>query len=157
MSDQDGLSDDDEDRPVCRRAVLEWAFVASAATWAAGMGVPAAVYLWPMRREGPGLDSISAGSADSLAVGESTLVKAQAAPILVVRKSQDEIRAFSAICTHLGCLVHWRKDSQDIFCPCHGGRFDVEGKVIGGPPPRPLPRYPAAIVDGDIQVNLRSG
>lgn len=150
-------ANDEEDPQLCRRVVLERALVASAVSWAAGMGVPAAIYLWPMRREGPGLDTANAGAAENLAVGDAALIKAREAPILVVRESPDEIHAFSAICTHLGCLVHWRKEEKDIYCPCHGGRFDLEGSVIGGPPPRPLPRYSVSIVEGEIQVNLRPG
>lgn len=157
MNDEERTADDDGDQRICRRTALERALVVSAAAWAAGMGVPAGIYLWPMRRGGPGLDTAHAGADESLAVGESALIKAREAPILLVRESADKIHAFSAICTHLGCLVHWRKKEKDIYCPCHGGRFDLEGNVFGGPPPRPLPRYTVSIVEGEIQVNLRPG
>ena len=45
----------------------------------------------------------------------------------------------SNICTHLGCRTHWNEAGY-IYCPCHDGRFDVEGNVVAGPPPRPLKR-----------------
>jgi Rieske Fe-S protein len=48
------------------------------------------------------------------------------------------VRAFSATCTHLGCQVHWDLDGRRFLCPCHGGAYDVDGRVIAGPPPRPL-------------------
>lgn len=137
-----------------RRALLQRALKASLTIWAAGVGVPAAIYVWPMRREGPGSGTVKAGATKDLAVGKSVLVKAGGAPILLIRESTDKVRAFSAICTHLGCLVNWRRDPGDIFCPCHGGRFDLDGKVIGGPPPRPLPEYPVSIVDGEIQIKV---
>ena len=139
-----------------RRLFLERALKLSATVWAAGLSVPAAIYIWPGRREGPARGSIAAGPADKLEVGASTLVKAEGSPILLVRTTTEEIRGYSAICTHLGCLVGWRKEQGDIYCPCHGGRFNLDGKVIGGPPPSPLHRYPVTIVEGVIQIDTRA-
>ncbi|MBI2884427.1 MAG: Rieske 2Fe-2S domain-containing protein, partial [Candidatus Methylomirabilis oxyfera] len=48
------------------------------------------------------------------------------------------LRAFSAVCTHLQCTVQYREDRQDIWCACHNGVYDLNGKNISGPPPRPL-------------------
>lgn len=140
----------------CRRTVLEGALKAAVATWVAGIGTPAVVYLWPARRAGPGNATLKAGSAQDLEIGKSMLAKAEGRPILVVRVAEDDYRAFSAICTHLGCLVDWKKDQKQMVCPCHGGCFDVEGKVVAGPPPVPLPRYPVSIEAGQILVRLKS-
>lgn len=71
-------------------------------------------------------------------------------PTLVVKYS-GEVRAFSAVCTHLGCLVKWNATKSEFLCPCHGGVFDANGVNIGGPPPKPLKRYKAfATPDGEI-------
>lgn len=142
-------------QPVCRRRLLDGALKASLATWVAGMSVPVGIYLWPASVEGSGAGAVSAGKAKDLPVGGSSLVNAGGAPVLVIRTSESEILAFSAICTHLGCLVNWRKEQGDIYCPCHGGRFALDGKVIGGPPPTPLPKYSASVVDGEIRVKLK--
>ncbi len=61
-------------------------------------------------------------------------------PTIVVRY-EGEMRAFSAVCTHLGCLVKWLPNKGEFFCPCHAGRFDANGVNIAGPPPSPLRRY----------------
>jgi Rieske Fe-S protein len=53
----------------------------------------------------------------------------------------DDVRAFNAICTHLECTVAYRPDQGDIFCDCHDGVYDLNGKNISGPPPRPLQAY----------------
>jgi cytochrome b6-f complex iron-sulfur subunit len=49
------------------------------------------------------------------------------------------VYALSAVCTHLGCITRYRSDENAIACPCHGSRFDLEGDVVNGPAPRPLP------------------
>lgn len=49
------------------------------------------------------------------------------------------IYAISAVCTHLGCIARYKSDEKVIACPCHGSRFDLEGNVVHGPAPRPLP------------------
>ena len=49
------------------------------------------------------------------------------------------VYALSAVCTHLGCITRYKSDEGVIACPCHGSRFDLEGNVVHGPAPRPLP------------------
>jgi cytochrome b6-f complex iron-sulfur subunit len=60
--------------------------------------------------------------------------------------------ALSAVCTHLGCIVQWQKDKQQFLCPCHAGQYTENGTVIGGPPPKPLPRLPFTVANGIITV-----
>jgi Rieske Fe-S protein len=59
-------------------------------------------------------------------------------PGLLIKTPGGELRAFSAICTHLDCTVQYREDRQDIYCACHNGVYDLNGKNVSGPPPRPL-------------------
>lgn len=60
--------------------------------------------------------------------------------------------AVSLVCTHLGCTVS--VTPEDFVCPCHGSRFDLEGKVLHGPADRPLPRYPVRVTDDSFIVTL---
>ena len=68
----------------------------------------------------------------------------------VKRVKEDEVIAISAGCTHLGCIVTWDEEQQIFKCPSHDGRYDAEGKVISGPPSRPLRRHKTKIEDGRI-------
>lgn len=62
-------------------------------------------------------------------------------PCLLVRLGEERFVAFGQRCTHLGCPVIYREQKRDLYCPCHEGIFDGEsGRVVAGPPPRPLPR-----------------
>lgn len=62
-------------------------------------------------------------------------------PCLVIRTPGGDIRAFNAICTHVDCTVEYRAAEGDIFCNCHNGLYDLNGRNISGPPPRPLEEY----------------
>jgi len=68
----------------------------------------------------------------------------------VRRIKADELIAISATCTHLGCIVSWDEEEHIFKCPCHNGKYDPEGKVISGPPPKPLRRHPVKIEDDKI-------
>ena len=63
---------------------------------------------------------------------------------------------FSAVCSHLGCLVNYRKEKREFVCPCHGGRYDLSGRNIAGPPPAPLTRFPVRIENGMVMVGVRA-
>jgi Rieske Fe-S protein len=57
------------------------------------------------------------------------------------RLFSDDIRAFNAVCTHVECTVKYRPAQSDLFCTCHDGVYDLEGRNVSGPPPRPLETY----------------
>jgi len=66
-----------------------------------------------------------------------------------------EIHAFSAVCTHLGCIVRWQPGPGSVWlCPCHKGAYARDGRVVSGPPPRPLKRYEVAVRDGNVYVKI---
>jgi menaquinol-cytochrome c reductase iron-sulfur subunit len=69
-----------------------------------------------------------------------------------LRHSEEGFAAFAINCTHLGCPVSWLPDAQLFLCPCHGGVFDANGDVVGGPPPRPLWRLDVRVRDGRVEV-----
>ncbi len=69
--------------------------------------------------------------------------------------SEQGITVFSAVCSHLGCLVNYRKEKREFVCPCHGGRYDLSGRNIAGPPPAPLTRLPARIEQGMLFVGVK--
>lgn len=74
--------------------------------------------------------------------------------ILLVRLGEREVRAFSVVCTHLGCRVQWDQQEGNFLCPCHMGRFDTAGEVIAGPPPTPLPSFPVRLDRDAVYVTV---
>jgi menaquinol-cytochrome c reductase iron-sulfur subunit len=71
------------------------------------------------------------------------------------RTGEESFVAFAVNCTHLGCPVNWRPEARLFLCPCHGGVFYADGRVAGGPPPRPLERYEVRVQDGAVQILTR--
>ena len=104
------------------------------------------------------------GEAGSFKIGDTVQVTivdpsplawtglAERTAVWLRRDSEDQFKAFAVNCTHLGCPVRWVPDASLFLCPCHGGVFYKDGKVAGGPPPRPLVEYQARIRDGFVEV-----
>lgn len=78
---------------------------------------------------------------------------------IILLTPENELKAFNAVCTHLDCTVQYRKDLSIIWCACHNGRYDLEGRNISGPPPRPLTVYTVHVdnATGDIFVAEAKG
>jgi Rieske Fe-S protein len=92
-------------------------------------------------------------AAEDVASNTGTIFKFGSQPGILVRMPDGELRAFSAVCTHLGCTVQYRSDLRHIWCACHNGHFDLNGVNVGGPPPRPLDRYGVHVLEGRISVS----
>jgi menaquinol-cytochrome c reductase iron-sulfur subunit len=67
--------------------------------------------------------------------------------LVYLRRKGNAVIALSPECTHLGCNVRYRVAERDLWCPCHKGRFDLDGNRLEGPPPLPLRRYPVLMPD----------
>jgi cytochrome b6-f complex iron-sulfur subunit len=87
---------------------------------------------------------IPAGTGRNLLVGET--------PAIVIHREETGFIVLSRVCTHLGCLVNFNQARQLLICPCHGGTYDLDGNVIAGPPPLPLPKFPFKIVGNNIEI-----
>lgn len=89
----------------------------------------------------------------SLSPGGSATVAIGHIPVILVRR-QEGIVAFRAACTHLGCLVKWEAEGKRFVCPCHGGTFDAEGRVVSGPPAAALRKCLVEIKGDVVRVSL---
>ena len=88
------------------------------------------------------------GAASDIPVGGGKIYKA--AKVVVTQPARGQYKAFSAVCTHVGCVMSEVADGT-IDCPCHGGQFKItNGAVVAGPPPSPLPARPVKVVNGQV-------
>jgi len=139
-----------------RRSMLNWLL----GTWSAGVlgsvAFPIMKYLVPPEiPEAPTL-SVKAGPASTLTPNSARVVPFGSKPAIVIRLANGELRAFAATCTHLSCTVQFRQDLEHIWCACHNGHYDLHGRNISGPPPRPLEAYEADEVGDEIVISKRA-
>src|SRR5215831_12891325 len=97
--------------------------------------------------------SVSAGKPEDLQPNSGTIFKFGGEPGLLVRTAEGELRAFSARCTHLNCTVQYDPAAKEIVCACHGGQFDLNGKNVGGPPPKPLTAFSVNVRGDEVVVS----
>ncbi|MBI4905554.1 MAG: ubiquinol-cytochrome c reductase iron-sulfur subunit [Acidobacteria bacterium] len=117
------------------------------------MSLPAAVYLlFPPKSkkedqwvEAADLSKLETGVAEEVVFRRNRVdgwkVSSEKTSAWVVKKSDTEVVAFAPQCTHLGCAYRFDERKKQFNCPCHTSNFDLDGKVIDGPAPRPLDRY----------------
>ncbi len=144
-----------------RRKFMGIGTAAIGALISAGMSIPAIAYIiGPALQKTEGEEWIYLGSTSKVELGVPTLFKTtierkagwiideRELSVYVLTKDGREYIALSNICTHLGCRVRWIDNEHQFFCPCHNATFADDGRVVSGPPPRPLDRYEIK-VEGD--------
>jgi len=125
-----------------RRSFLDLLLATTAFGSLASVVYPVLRYLKPLPAAGPGGPiRLTRAEIDALETKRFVIVPAAGTRILVFRDQTRTLRALDARCTHEGCTVQYLAAQADIWCACHNGRFDLEGRVLSGPPPRPLPAY----------------
>jgi Rieske Fe-S protein len=102
---------------------------------------PVARFLNPPQTSEATVNEVDAGKVQDLKPNSGKIVRFGSKPALLVRVSDSEWKAFSAVCTHLNCTVQYRDTTQQIWCACHNGTYDLNGRVVSGPPPNPLEEY----------------
>lgn len=141
-----------DEEPVSRRVFVGSALAGSALAAAAGVFYPLARYLLPESKSGGGKKETYSVALNEVHVGEARFFTFKRKPALIIRKTQTEVVALSAVCTHLGCIVKYHEEAKQMQCPCHGAKYDQSGRVLGGPAPKPLTPYSARIEAGNIVV-----
>jgi cytochrome b6-f complex iron-sulfur subunit len=144
---------DEKGNPITRRYFLEIVSGGAILTAAAGSMILTGQYLSPNVLREPAL-RFKAGTIENFPPDSITLDKEQ--KVFIIRAKEGYFYAMSAVCTHLGCIANWKSEDGIVACPCHGSKFNKEGRVIDGPAPRPLPRF-AVSLDEQGQLIVDKG
>lgn len=140
-------------KPISRRRLMAYAWIGAAAIVMGELIGGTFAFLWP-RRKGPKVETVFiAGKVTDFKVGEVIPFRKERTFIL---RTEGGFLAISAICTHLHCIVNWNEMLKKFECPCHGAKFNQNGEVLEGPPPRPLDLYKLQIVAGNVVVDRTS-
>lgn len=97
-------------------------------------------------------NTVVAAKVNELAANSGKIFKFGNKPGLLIRTASGEMKAFSAVCTHLDCIVQYEPEKKQIVCACHNGLYNLSGQNVGGPPPRPLEEYTVNTRGDDIVV-----
>lgn len=116
---------------------------------------PVLRYLIPPPVADLGGDEVVASRVGDLKPNSSKVFRFGTRPALLLMTADGEYRALSAVCTHLSCTVQYRNDLRQVWCACHNGLYDLTGRNISGPPPRPLEAYTVHLRGDEIVVSRK--
>jgi cytochrome b6-f complex iron-sulfur subunit len=116
---------------------------------------PVLRYLVPPAVVDLGGDEVVAAKLTELKPNSGKIFRFGNRPGLLIRTASGEYRAMSATCTHLSCTVQYRDDLRQVWCACHNGKYDLNGRNISGPPPRPLEGFEVQVRGDEIFVRRR--
>ena len=143
--------------PRSRRSVLDLLLRVGVVGWLASVLYPVIRYLTPLPYAGgpAGPVRLTRDQVAKVARQKFAIVPVGGSRVLVLEDSAGELHALDAKCTHEGCTVRYQPDDAIIWCACHNGRFDLRGRVVAGPPPRPLAQHAVARdSEGGITVSV---
>ena len=153
MTDRDPAA-----RPgLSRKGFVDWLLGTSVGGFLAAVFYPVARYIVPPVVPESTVNSVTLNvTVGDVPSNSGRIFKFGNRPGILVRTPSGELRAFSAICTHLDCTVQYRDDLSEIWCACHNGHYDLNGVNVAGPPPRPLDRYDVNVRGDQIVVSQRT-
>jgi cytochrome b6-f complex iron-sulfur subunit len=136
-----------------RRSFLIILLASTGLLGAAGLLAPIVRFAFPTASAQVATKVKVTNMADLTAAGGELDFEYQETSASLVLQKDGTVVGLSRICTHLGCIIKWQPDGDRFFCPCHAGVFSTTGEVLGGPPPRALPKLKVAIQGSDIWVD----
>lgn len=139
-----------EEKPISRRKLISYAWIAAGAIVMVELMGGVFAFLWPRKRRQKEEKIFVAGKVSDFKVGE--VVPFRKEKTFVIRL-EGGLLAISSVCTHLNCIVNWNAVTKKFECPCHGAKFNKEGEVLEGPPPRPLDMNKLEVVAGNIVID----
>lgn len=144
----DGLIENPE-----RRSFISGALTFFSTLFGALFFFPIAKFLKQPAVSGGNVNRVVAGKVAEIPNDTGRIFRFGNTPALLIKTPDGEFRSFSAVCSHLDCTVQYMDGKQHILCACHNGKFDLSGKVISGPPPRPLEEYRVQVEGEDVIVS----
>ena len=135
-----------------RRTLIGWLLGSGFVISLGSFIYPVIRFLNPPPVSEAAVNEVVAGKVEDLRPNSGKIVRFGDNPVLLVRVSQTEWRAVSAVCTHLSCIVQYQPERTRIWCACHNGVYNLQGQVVSGPPPRPLKPYAVHIRQDEVVI-----
>jgi cytochrome b6-f complex iron-sulfur subunit len=138
-----------------RRRIIEFFLGGGLLASFASFIYPVLRYLVPPAVAELGGDEIVAAKLAELKPNSSKIFRFGNRPGLLIMNNDGTYSAMSATCTHLGCTVQYRNDLRQVWCACHNGIYDLNGRNVSGPPPRPLDKFDVHLRGDDVVVSRK--
>ena len=135
-----------------KRDFLKYILGGGVLAWLVSVLYPLFAYLKPPKQPEVEVSSVKVGKLSDIPNDSGQIVRFGNIPVILIRTPKGDLRAFTATCTHLDCTVQFRKDLGLIWCACHNGKYDLNGRNISGPPPRPLTPMRVIVQNGEVFV-----
>jgi Rieske Fe-S protein len=139
-----------------RRTLLSWLLGGGVIASFGSFLYPVIRFINPPQVSEAAVNEVIAGKVQDLKPNSGKIVKFGNKPALLVRVSETEWKAFSAVCTHLNCTVQYQETSRQIWCACHNGTYDMSGRVVSGPPPKPLEEFSVLVRGEEVVISRQS-
>ena len=139
-----------------RRSAIEWLLRGGLAASLASFFYPVLRFMIPPMVTEASVNEVAAGKVQDLKPNSGKIVKFGNKPALLVRVNDTEWKAFSAVCTHLNCTVQYQEGRREIWCACHNGTYDLNGRVASGPPPKPLEELAVNLRGDEVVISRRA-
>lgn len=136
-----------------RRRIVEFFLGGGLVASLGSFAYPLLRYLVPPPVADLGGDEVIAAKVGDLKPNAGMIFRFGSRPGLLILTNDGEYHGLSATCTHLGCTVQYRGDLREIWCACHNGIYDMNGRNVSGPPPRPLQVYQVHVRGDQIVVS----
>lgn len=146
------MNQTDQTKALSRRSFLNRLLEGGALTLLAAILYPILRFIIPPKVPEASTNRVVAAKLSELPVNSGMVFRFGDKPGIVIHTPDGQFKAFSAICTHLDCTVQFRQDLKHIWCACHNGHYDLNGKNIAGPPPRPLEEFKVFVRGEDVIV-----
>ncbi|HKI94530.1 MAG TPA: Rieske (2Fe-2S) protein [Gemmatimonadales bacterium] len=147
----------DTSAPVTRKRFVRWLLGTSVGGLVAAVLYPVTRYIIPPKVGESAASSVTLPFPPTeIAKNTGRIFKFGNKPGIILRTPNGDLRAFTAVCTHLGCTVQYRSDLSEIWCACHNGTYDLNGRNISGPPPKPLTPFDVRVRGTQIVVSRKA-
>ena len=138
-----------------RRRAIQYFLGGGAIATLASFLYPVLRYVLPPPVADLGVNEVVAGKVGGLKPNSGAIFQFGSTPGLLILTSEGTYQALSATCTHLGCTVQYRNDLREVWCACHNGIYDLNGRNVSGPPPRPLDVFDVHLRGDQIVVSRK--
>jgi len=139
-----------------RRGFLNYIMSITGIGFGASILYPLFSFLKPPKQNEVEVSSVMACKLSELEKESHKIIRFGNKPVILIRTAEDKLVAFSAVCTHLDCTVQYKKEMGTIWCACHNGKYDLTGRNISGPPPRPLDPFIVNLKGDEIYISKKA-